>query len=97
MLQARPVLRGSAFVIALAMTVAMTVATAVAASRSAQPPPGQGTHRERAACHPDVMRYCRKLVKDDQSTDIFAVLDCLQAHRLRISVACRTVLAGHGQ
>ncbi len=86
-------LRRSVFTIALALTAA----TAALAQLPPQPPPvDQGTDQERAACHPDVMRYCREVVEHDES-DVFAILGCLQTHRPRISVACRTVLANHGQ
>jgi len=75
---------------------------ALAQSLPPQPPPvanpmmGQGNEQERAACHPDVMRYCRELIKDNQD-DVFSILGCLQTNRERISNACRTVLASHGQ
>lgn len=67
-----------------------------------QPPPvanpliGQGNDQERAACRPDVMKFCRQLIKDDQD-DVFAILDCLQTNRTRISIACKQVLNSHGQ
>lgn len=67
-----------------------------------QPPPvknqlGQGTDQERAACHPDVMRYCKQFVHDDGQDDVFAILGCLQTNRSRISNSCQQVLASHGQ
>jgi hypothetical protein len=67
-----------------------------------QPPPvsgpfGGASDPERKACHPDVMRFCRSLVRNDDQSDIFAILQCLQDNRSRISVACRTVLSNHGQ
>jgi hypothetical protein len=68
-----------------------------------QPPPvqggglGQGTEQERAACHPDVMRYCKQFVREDGQDDVFAILGCLQSNRPRISGACQQVLASHGQ
>ena len=78
----------SVFAIAVTMTTA-TVAFA-------DPPGQQGTDKERAACHPDVVRYCRELVKDDNNADVFAILNCLQTNRPKISAACRQVLASHG-
>ncbi len=86
------------------LTIVLALATATAALAQTlppQPPPvanlmGQGTDEEHAACHPDVMRYCKQLVTDDQS-DVFAILDCLQTNRPKISSACRQVLASHGQ
>ena len=61
------------------------------------PPPGpgglfEGTPREQAACHPDVMKFCRESVPDTMR-----VLACLQARRDRISKACQEVLRNHGQ
>ena len=80
----------------------LTAATVVPAQVPKQPPPvasplGQGSDQERAACHPDVIRYCKELVKDDANADVFAILNCLQTNRNRISTACRQVLASHGQ
>ena len=85
----------------LAIALSLTAATA-ANALPPQPPPvddpfGQGNAQERAACHPDVMRFCKELVRDDQSSDIFAILSCLQTNRSRISGACRRVLVSHGQ
>jgi hypothetical protein len=61
------------------------------------PPPGagglfEGTPQEQAACHPDVMKFCRESVPDTMR-----VLACLQARRDRISKACQGVLRNHGQ
>jgi hypothetical protein len=66
-----------------------------------QPPPvqrplQQGTDQERAACHPDVMRFCKAEV-DANADDVFGILNCLQTNRARISRACQAVLANHGQ
>ena len=65
-----------------------------------QPPPAaitSGTEQERAACHPDVIRFCKQLVRDDGQDDVFAILGCLQTNRSRISHACQAVLTSHGQ
>jgi len=75
---------------------------AALAQLPAQPPPvknsiTQGSDQERAACHPDVMRYCKTLVRDDGQDDVFAILSCLQTNRTRISNSCQQVLASHGQ
>jgi hypothetical protein len=92
-------LRTFAFTIALLLTAG----TVVLAQLPPQPPPvanpfGQATEQERAACHPDVIKYCRELVKDDAQSDVFAILSCLQSNRPKISTACgRQVLASHGQ
>jgi hypothetical protein len=55
-------------------------------------PMPQGTPEERAACAPDVHRFCEHALPDT-----FRVLQCLQANRSRISRACREVLERHGQ
>jgi hypothetical protein len=68
-----------------------------------QPPPVQGmsinagTDQERAACHPDVMRYCPSFVHENGQDDVFGILGCLQSNRSKISVPCQQVLASHGQ
>jgi hypothetical protein len=64
----------------------------------AQPPPAaSGNPQERAACQPDVIRFCKELVRDENNSDVFAILSCLQTNRSRISNACRNVLTSHGQ
>ena len=70
-----------------------------------QPPPvrgggiglSSGNDQERAACHPDVVRYCKQFLHDDGQDDVFAILGCLQSNRTKISGSCQQVLAGHGQ
>ena len=70
---------------------ALTLAAVTMASAQAQ-----GDARERAACRPDVMRYCKQVIKDTND-DVFSILNCLQSHRARISRACNAVLVSHGQ
>ena len=89
-----------AFVVTTA--ILLTAGTALPAQLPPQPPPvaspfGQGDEHERAACRPDVIRFCKQLVRDDGQSDVFAILDCLQTNRSRISGACQHVLADHGQ
>jgi hypothetical protein len=55
-------------------------------------PMPQGTPEERAACQPDVQRFCEYALPDTMR-----VLQCLQGNRARISRACREVLERHGQ
>jgi len=50
-----------------------------------------GTAQEQQACSRDASRFCRKYLGDDG-----AVQACLQAHRGRLSKACRKVFEGHG-
>ena len=53
-----------------------------------------GTPEERAACRADVRRFCYKVTSDADSN---AFLQCLQAHRTRLSKRCRAVLESHGE
>jgi hypothetical protein len=55
-------------------------------------PMPQGTPEERAACAPDVRKYCEAAMPDTMR-----VLSCLQANRTKISGACNRVLVSHGQ
>ncbi len=75
--------------IALAVGLTLAAVTMVSAQ-------GQGDARERAACRPDVMRFCKQLVKDNND-DVISILNCLQSNRARISRACNQVLVSHGQ
>jgi hypothetical protein len=86
----------------LTLALVLFVGPAAIAQLPPQPPPvknqlGQGNDQERAACHPDVMRFCKTLVREDGNDDVFAILGCLQSNRPKISPACNTVLASHGQ
>jgi hypothetical protein len=74
---------------------------ALADSLPPQPPPvanplGTGDEKERAACAPDVVKYCKHEL-DANANDTLAILGCLQTNRPKISAACKTVLANHGQ
>ena len=89
------------FVLTAALVLTAT-AMAPAQTIPKQPPPvsgglGQGDAKERAACHPDVVRFCKELIKDGNDADVFGILSCLQTNRQRISKACNQVLANHGQ
>lgn len=87
-----------------ALIIAFLLAAGAAASAQnlpPQPPPvaggmGQGNEQERAACHPDVTRYCQVQLQVNPN-DVLGILGCLQANRPKISKACQTVLASHGQ
>jgi len=88
----------------LTIAVVFAAGPAARAQLPPQPPPPsvsipllqQGNDEERAACHPDVIRFCRSTV-DANPDDVFGILGCLQSNRTRISRACATVLANHGQ
>jgi hypothetical protein len=74
---------------------------AFADSLPPQPPPvanplGSGDEKERQACAPDVVKYCKHEL-DTNANDTLAILGCLQTNRPKISTACKTVLANHGQ
>jgi hypothetical protein len=43
-----------------------------------------------------VVKYCKHEL-DVNANDVLAILGCLQTNRPKISPACRTVLANHGQ
>ena len=55
-----------------------------------------GSEQERAACHPDVVRFCQAELAANQD-DVFSILGCLQRNRSRISAACRQVLEQNGK
>jgi hypothetical protein len=90
--------RISVLTIALALAAA---ATARAQQMPPQPPPvaspmSQGNPQERAACHPDVNKFCQ-LQLEVNPNDVLGILGCLQSNRAKISSACQQVLASHGQ
>jgi hypothetical protein len=78
----------------LVLLLTGTAALAAAKQKAPDQPPGlfQGTQDEQSACAPDANKFC-----SEQIPDTFAVLACLQAHRKRISKACRHVLESNGQ
>lgn len=87
------------------LIVAASLAASVPASAQNLPPqpppvPGgmgqQGNDQERAACHPDVIKYCQVQLQVNPN-DVLGILGCLQANRGKISKGCQTVLASHGQ
>jgi hypothetical protein len=57
----------------------------------AQDPQQMGTPEQRAACGPDVSRYC-KTVKPEEGP--FAYLACLQKNRDKLRQACVKVIEG---
>jgi hypothetical protein len=85
------------------LTIASMLAVTAAQAQQLppQPPPvaspmGQGNDQERAACHPDVTKYCQ-LQLQINATDVLGILGCLKDNRAKISAACQKVLASHGQ
>ena len=51
----------------------------------------QGTEQQRAACRPDVRKFCHQLRSDAGSS---AFQQCLEEHRAKLSVKCQRVLDG---
>jgi hypothetical protein len=82
---------GSIMLRTIAFAAALSLVTVTSASAQ-----GQGDAKERAACHPDVIRFCKEFVKDNNG-DVVSILNCLVSNRSRISKACSQVLASHGQ
>lgn len=81
--------------IAIVLAAAVAAGSSVALAQLPLPiplPMPQGTPEDRAACEPDVQRYCRSAVPDQ-----LRVLGCLQDNRKRISNACQGVLVRYGQ
>jgi hypothetical protein len=86
------------------LSLAASLATSAAANAQMLPPQpapvqgmgGQGNDQERAACHPDVTKFCQVQLQVNPN-DVLGILGCLQANRTKISKACQTVLASHGQ
>jgi len=70
--------------------VAAAVSTAAAQSRR-QSTDEMGTPEQRAACGPDVRRFCPH-VKPEEGP--FAYLNCLQAHREKLRPVCVRVIDG---
>ena len=52
-----------------------------------------GTEAEKAACSPDVKKFCTAVIGQGD----LVILSCLQQNRDKISKACNQVLVDHGQ
>lgn len=73
--------------------------TTVARAQFPPQPPAPslpGSEQERAACHPDVVKFCQAELSTNKD-DVFAILGCLQRNRSQISAACREVLSDNGK
>ena len=94
--------RKSRLIVASSLAAMLAFSSAVSAQTlPPQPAPvqgmgGQGNDQERAACHPDVTKFCQVQLQVNPN-DLLGILGCLQANRSKISKACQTVLASHGQ
>ena len=83
------------------LSIAFVFAAATVGAQTFPPQPApakldQGNDKERAACHPDVSRFCQAQLQANPN-DTLGILGCLQANRPKISRACQQVLASHGQ
>jgi hypothetical protein len=67
--------------------------TAQAQSKSPDPTSQMGTPEQRAACGPDVGRYCKSVKPEDGP---YGYLQCLQANRTKLRPACLKVVEGGG-
>jgi hypothetical protein len=67
--------------------LALSILTALSSTAMAD----GGTPEQRAACRPDVRRFCNKL---PPGAGDFEFQACLQAHHDRITPKCRVVLDG---
>src|SRR6516164_3621945 len=72
----------------LSMMFVLAVGAAGAQQLPPQPPPvaslmGQGNDQERAACHPDVSRFCQTQLQTNPN-DVLGILGCLQANQPKI-------------
>ena len=79
-------------IIAIVFAIALVGAATARAQLPLPLPLPQGTPEDRAACEPDVQRYCKHAIPDQ-----LRVLGCLQDNRKRISNACQGVLIKYGQ
>jgi len=57
----------------IAFAAALTLTAVTMASAQ-----GQGDARERADCRPDVMRFCKQIIKDTND-DVISILNCFAA------------------
>jgi hypothetical protein len=83
---------------ALSVTLLLAGMTAALAQFPPQPAPPSlpGSEEQRAACHPDVVKFCQAELSTNKD-DVFAILGCLQRNRSRISRACQQVLSDNGK
>ena len=83
-----------AFLAAAMVIVACSAAFAQESADLPKPSNEMGTPQQRAACRPDVRKFCRSV---PENAGPFAFLACLQQHREKLSRGCRGVLESAGQ
>ncbi len=66
-------------------------ATSGAVAQSKPKVSEMGTPEQRAACGPDVRRFCKAVDPEDGQ---FAYLACLQANRAKLRSACVEIIGG---
>ena len=66
-------------------------ATTTAQSKEKEKADEMGTPEQRAACAPDVQRFCKHVKPEDGP---FAYLSCLQEHQEKLRPVCVTVITG---
>jgi hypothetical protein len=76
--------------LALALFLAAAAAT-TAAAQSTEKPEEMGTPEQRAACAPDVRKFCKTVKPEDGP---FAYLSCLQEHQDKLRPVCVKVITG---
>ena len=69
-------------------------AASTALGQADVPAPEMGSPEQRAACGPDVSRFCKAVKPEDGP---FGYLSCLQDHREKLRAACLKVLESNGQ
>ncbi len=77
-----------------ALCLLAAASTTAAAQSTDKPSQDMGTPEQRAACGPDVGRYCKSVKPEDGP---FAYLDCLQKNREKLRPACVKVIDGGAQ
>ena len=73
------------------VTLVLLLAVAAMPAQAKDKSDEMGTAEQRAACGPDVRRFC-KHVKAEEGP--FAYLSCLQANQDKLRPACVTVITG---
>jgi hypothetical protein len=75
----------------LAFVLLLAAVAATPAAAQTQKPEEMGTPQQRAACAPDVRRFCKSVKPEDGP---FAYLSCLQEHQDKLHPACVKVISG---
>jgi hypothetical protein len=75
------------------MTIRGLVTLAVVLGASSAAFAESATPEQKAACGADVHRFCSKLRQEDGG---MAYIQCLQTHRVALSLRCRDLMAANG-